>query len=139
VVNVVYHEFQMRRGFSIFLILTFALGPLSALADGSEDANLPACCRQLGAHHCAMSVHRAAIQAEAESDKTTSVDVPSTCPQYPGLAAMFAAPAPALAASPAAAGIAVATLLVWDGGREVILSAAMGTHAGRGPPQAHLS
>jgi hypothetical protein len=133
-----YHEFQMRRGLSIFLILTFALGPLSALADGSEDANLPACCRRAGAHHCAMSVHRVAMRAEAESEKTTSVGVPSTCPQYPGLAAMFAAPAPAPAASSAGAGIAIATLLTKDGGSEVILSVTLGALAGRGPPQPNL-
>jgi len=129
----------MRRGLSIFLILTFAFGPLSALADGSEDANLPACCRRAGAHHCAISMHRAAMRAKAESEKTTSIGVPPTCPQYPGLAAMFAAPAPALAASSARAGIAVATLRTGDGGHEVIFSATLGTHAGRGPPQADQS
>jgi hypothetical protein len=129
----------MRRGLSIFLILTFAFGPLSALADGSEDANLPACCRRAGAHHCAISMHRAAMRAEAESEKTTSIGVPSTCPQYPGLAAMFAAPAPALAASSASAAVAAATLRTGDGGHEVIFSATLGTHAGRGPPQADQS
>jgi hypothetical protein len=53
----------MRRVFSIFLILFFGLGPLSALVEGSDDASLPACCRRLGAHHCAMYAENMAMRA----------------------------------------------------------------------------
>ena len=60
----------MRRGFSIFLVLFFGLGPLSALVDGSEDASLPPCCRRHGAHHCAMYARIMAMRARPALDPT---------------------------------------------------------------------
>ena len=74
----------MRRGFSIFLILFFGLGPLSAFVDGSEDAGLPACCRRHGAHHCAMYAQIMAMRAGRGIDPTPSFSAPPTCPLYPG-------------------------------------------------------
>lgn len=44
----------MRRALTLAILLLFGLAPLSALMPGAEDAALPACCRRLGAHHCAM-------------------------------------------------------------------------------------
>lgn len=123
----------MRRSFSIFLILTFALGPLSALADGSEDANLPACCRRNGAHHCAISMHRAAMRAQADQERP-SLGVPGTCQYFPGVAAMFEATAPALTARTASvhdskeSAAAVAAL------NEAVIQSPMRAHATRGPP-----
>ncbi|MGP8251825.1 MAG: hypothetical protein ACLQHF_07305 [Terracidiphilus sp.] len=129
----------MRRGFSIFLILMFGLGPLSSLIDGSEDANLPACCRRHGAHHCAFEARIAASAEQAQSGKTPVVSAPMTCPSYPGAIALLSAPSQALAAASRHAGalqpfeyVQVATLTA-------PLSKPAQTHAGRGPPATNLS
>src|ERR1700691_5800547 len=86
---------QMRRGFSIFLIAFFGLGPLSVFID-SEDANLPPCCRRHQAHHCVIEMRMAAMVQDAASCKRRTVSAPMTCPAYPGAAPLFTAPAPAL-------------------------------------------
>jgi hypothetical protein len=123
----------MRRGFSIFLILFFGLGPLSVFID-SEDANLPPCCRRHGAHHCAM-----AMPGDAASGKMPMASAPMTCPEYPGVAALFAAPAPALTV--AADGLPV----LWKQARVALADYAAPeatpahAHAGRGPPTTTLS
>jgi hypothetical protein len=124
----------MRRSFSILLILFFGFGPLSVLID-SEDANLPACCRRHGAHQCAMT----AMLRDAASGKIPMASAPLTCPDYPGLAALFTAPPPALT-------VAEASLLVPREQALIALAdyAAPETipadiHAGRGPPSAALS
>jgi hypothetical protein len=123
----------MRRGFSIFLILFFGLGPLSVFID-SEDANLPACCRRHGAHHCAMAMRMAAIMRDAASGKMPMASAPMTCPEYPGAAALFTAPAPALTI--AAAGLPVprqqARVALADYAAPEATPTR--THAGRGPP-----
>ena len=128
----------MRRGFSIFLILFFGLGPLSVFID-SEDANLPACCRRHGAHHCAMAMRMAAIMRDAASGKMPMASAPMTCPEYPGAAALFTAPAPALTI--AAAGLPVprqqARVALADYAAPEATPARV--HAGRGPPQTNLS
>ena len=85
----------MRRSLSIFLILLFGFGPLSVLID-SQDANLPPCCRSHGAHHCAMSMRMAEMMREMSPEKRPMVGAPLTCPEYPGFAALFAGPIPAL-------------------------------------------
>jgi hypothetical protein len=128
----------MRRGFSIFLILFFGLGPLSIFID-SEDANLPPCCRRHGAHHCAMAMRMAAMMRDAASGNLPMVEAPPTCPDYPGLSALFAAPAPALTV--AAAGLPVlreqARVALADYAAPEATPAR--THAGRGPPLENLS
>jgi len=124
----------MRRGFSIFLILFFGLGPLSAFVDGSEDAGLPPCCRRHGAHHCAMAMRGAAMMREAASGKMPMVSAPLACPQYPGPAALFAAPVPALVV--AAAGLPGLRPQARVGLAENAASEATPSraYAGRGPP-----
>jgi hypothetical protein len=129
----------MRRGFSIFLILFFGLGPLSSTIDGSEDANLPLCCRRHGAHHCAMAMHMAAMRARAESGSTPAVSVPPTCPQFPGAAAMFATPASALMASAASAPDEIGPAHAFVGEPVAVFFAPSRAHAGRGPPEANLN
>jgi hypothetical protein len=128
----------MRRGFSIFLIAFFGLGPLSVLID-SEDANLPPCCRRHGAHHCAMAMRLAATMRDAASGKMPMAGAPMTCPEYPGAAALFAAPAAALTV--AAAGVPVAReqarVALADYAAPEATPARV--HAGRGPPQTKLS
>jgi hypothetical protein len=129
---------RMRRGFSIFLILFFGLGSLSVFID-SEDANLPACCRRHGAHHCAMDTRVAAVMRDAASGKMPMAGAPMTCPQYPGLAALLSPPTPALTVSV----IDHPTLLQQV--RVVLAEQAAPTttdasaHAGRGPPQTLFS
>jgi hypothetical protein len=88
----------MRRGFSIFLILFFGLGPLSAFVDNSADAGLPACCRRHGAHHCAMYAQIMAMRAGRGIDPTPGFSVPLTCPLYHGPTFSMLMPAHALTA-----------------------------------------
>jgi hypothetical protein len=123
----------MRRGFSIFLILFFGFGPLSVFID-SEDANLPACCRRHGAHHCALTMRMATMMRDAASSKTPMFSVPATCPEFPGTAARFTAPGPALTV--AATGLPIlreqARVALADYAAPEATPAR--THAGRGPP-----
>jgi hypothetical protein len=107
----------MRRGFSIFLILFFGLGPLSALVDGSADAGLPVCCRRHGAHHCALYAQIMAMRAGRGIDPTPGFSAPLTCPAaLAGLRPEFArAPAPAFE-------------------RMAAFSGPSRAYAGRGPP-----
>jgi hypothetical protein len=125
----------MRRGFSIFLILLFGLGPLSSLIDGSEDANLPACCRRHGAHHCVV----AAMAAQAQSGKTLMVSAPMTCPSYPGTVALMSTPAQALAASSRTGEALLQFEYVQVAAQSSPLSKPAQSHAGRGPPAPGLS
>jgi hypothetical protein len=89
---------QMRRGFSIVLVLIFCLVPPSALIDAGENASLPACCRRQGEHHCSTAVQRA-MKEKAESGSAPALAAPVACPDYPGSAAAFSTPRPALTVS----------------------------------------
>lgn len=71
----------MRRALSIFLVLFFAIGPLTALFGETDDARLPACCRRHGAHHCAMS--EAAMAQVILATGQHIFTAPSHCPLYP--------------------------------------------------------
>jgi len=127
---------EMRRGFSIFLILFFGLGPLSAFVDGSEDASLPACCRRHGAHHCAMAMQMAVMARIA--DPQPSFTAPLTCPYYPGPSMTILMPAHALAAK--ATGLQAEPLSTPAPVAEQaeVYFATSRAHAGRGPPAANL-
>jgi hypothetical protein len=73
----------VRRLIGITLLLLFSLpliSPVLALGASSE-ANLPACCRRNGAHHCAMRMH----QAESSGNGTTFSAIPQRCPAYPAM------------------------------------------------------
>jgi len=127
----------MRRGFSIVLMLVFGLMPLSPLIDGSEDVNLPACCRRHGAHHCAMNM--AAMRAMMATDRTPGFAAPLTCPYYPSAANAMSTPPPALTVSTAS----VAVLAAQPYGASAAPAAPASTpgrsHSGRGPPNEDLS
>jgi hypothetical protein len=129
---------QMRRGFSIFLIMFFGFGPLSVFID-SEDANLPSCCRRHGAHHCAMSTRMAAVMRDAASGEMRTVSAPLTCPEYPGMAALLAAPAPALTVAAAGLPVPREQTRVAHARNATPEATPAPTHAGRGPPAAALS
>ncbi|MGD0735288.1 MAG: hypothetical protein ABR976_09085 [Terracidiphilus sp.] len=122
---------EMRRTFSIFLILFFGLGPLAATLHADDDSSLPACCRRHGAHHCAMSGPAAML---AQSDGKPILTAPSTCPYFPGYT-VASSPAPlALAALP----ISLPALLAQPHSPITARAAArlsqLRTRAGRGPP-----
>jgi hypothetical protein len=72
----------MRRGVSIFLVLLFSLGPVSAALRANRDAGLPPCCRRLGAHRCAMSGAVGARVVAADSNRPI-LSAPSHCRYYP--------------------------------------------------------
>jgi len=129
----------MRRSFSIFLVLFFGFGPLSAFVDGSQDAGLPACCRRHGAHHCAMYAEIMAMRAGRGIDSTPSFSVPLTCPLYHGPALSMLIPAHALTA--AAAKLADQFTQPSAPAFEPIaaFSTPSHAHAGRGPPASDLS
>jgi hypothetical protein len=129
----------MRRGFSIFLILFFGLGPLSAFVDGSEDAVLAPCCRRHGKHHCAMDAQIMAMRAGRGIDLTPSFSAPITCPSYPGQSAAILMPAHALATAQAMACVALTSSMAPVRERLVARSITSRAHAGRGPPAANLS
>jgi hypothetical protein len=127
----------MRRGFSIMLVLLFALAPLApALHASAEDSSLPACCRRNGVHHCALAARAAQTRDEAQRGSSPTVSAPSTCPYYPGPATLSTGPAPALAGSatvpraPLKAAITPAPRSFAVGSRPAR------SHAGRGPPAA---
>jgi len=125
----------MRRGFSIFLILMFGLGPLSVLIDGSEDANLPACCRRHGAHHCAIAAQMAAMAGPGQTGKATTVSAPMTCPRYPGTLAMLSTPTQALVAPSRTSEELLALEFVLVARQASPHSKLVQAHAGRGPPE----
>ncbi len=128
----------MWRGFSIFLILLFGLGPLAAALPGSEDARLPPCCRRHGAHHCAMAMRMAAIMAQAKAGRPF-LTAPLTCPLYPQHATVLNAPVHALAV--ALAGLPVLLTQPHTPATECA-AARLGqprTRAGRSPPFASLA
>jgi hypothetical protein len=73
----------VRRLISIALLLIFSfplISPVLALA-ASSDANLPACCRRNGAHHCVMKVQ----QTESSGPGITLSSIPQRCPAYPAV------------------------------------------------------
>lgn len=123
----------MRRGFSIFLILFFGLGPLSSFVDGSEDASLPACCRRNGTHHCAMSMQMAAAMARFV-DPNPSFDIPLTCPDYPGPTLAILCPSHAIAIVPSALPASQVSVLVPVSESAAAYSTPSLSHSGRGPP-----
>lgn len=129
----------MRRGFSIFLVLFFGLGPLSALVDGSENASLPSCCRRHGEHHCAMNAQIMAMRALQGPDSRPVFDTPQTCPDYPGFSLTILVPAHA-------ATIAARNEVGWQAQsylapacQAAVTSLPLRAHAGRGPPDTDLS
>jgi hypothetical protein len=87
----------MRRVFSITLLIALlmpALAPSLSALTADPEANLPACCRSHGAHHCAM-MHWM-LQALGSKPMFT----PAPCPMYPTVAAVPQSAAFTLAAAP---------------------------------------
>lgn len=129
----VYDEVQMRRALSISLIMFFSFGPLAATLGASEDAGLPACCRRLGAHHCAMAMGMAAAMIDAAPGKAIFA-APATCPEFPGTAAATASSPQALTASPIGLPALLAQLHTPPATRAAARLSLIRTRSGRGPP-----
>jgi hypothetical protein len=127
----------MRRGFSIVLMLVLGLAPLSPLINGSEDVNLPVCCRRHGAHHCAMN--EGALRAMMATDRTPGFAAPQTCPAYPGPASAVVGPSPALAILEQVLTIPATRRLVSSHQSAAPASLLSDAHAVRGPPNNKLS
>lgn len=87
----------MRRGLSILFVLLFGFGPLAATLQAAEDAQLPACCRRNGSHHCAMSGESTA-KIVRHSPADPAFATPAHCPMYPGITRALVPPLHALAA-----------------------------------------
>jgi hypothetical protein len=76
---------QRLLALSLLLLFSFPLvSPLLALST-SSDANLPACCRRNGVHHCQMKVQ----QSNTSAHQTTVITVSMKCPFYPGSAILI--------------------------------------------------
>src|ERR1700722_640959 len=86
------HNPPMRRALSAFFVVLLGLAPLAFVFSASTDANLPACCRRHGTHHCTMFGGAA---NEQSSTRTSSFTGPSHCPLFPRHGS--AAPAPIFA------------------------------------------
>lgn len=72
---------SVRRLLALSLLLLFSfplVSPLLALST-SSDANLPACCRRNGAHHCQMKVPR----PDASGYQVSVSTISTKCPFYP--------------------------------------------------------
>jgi hypothetical protein len=139
-----YHQFQMRRALSILLVLFFGLGPLAATLGAEEDTSLPACCRRLGAHHCAMRMSDAsrmpdaATMADAASGKA-GLRAPATCPSLPDYAAATTSAPYALTALPVSLPGLLAQRHSPAAGRAAARLSQIRTRSGRAPPAASLA
>jgi len=120
----------MHRAITFLLTLIFSLGPLATALPGNDEARLPACCRRLGAHHCAMMM--------ANGSATPSFSAPMQCPDYPGTAPALIGSSHALIVIPVAVPelkwVNEPTLSV----QIMFVSRAGKAHSGRGPPALQL-
>lgn len=132
-------EFQMRRGFSIFLILLFSLGPLSAALQADDESRLPPCCRRHGTHHCSMSMRMAALMSQSASGGNPRVNAPATCPYFPGDAAGPASTSVAMTASPVSLLVLLAQAQSPAAGRATSRLSQIRTRTGRGPPASNFA
>lgn len=124
----------MRRGFSIFLVLFFGLGPLSAFVDSSADAGLPACCRRHGTHHCVLYAQIMAMRAGRGIDPTPGFSAPLTCPLYHGPTFSMLMPAHALTAAEASFHAEFTRTPALRFERMAAFYGPSRAYAGRGPP-----
>ena len=120
----------MRQALTAFLVLFFGLGPLTAVLPASDEARLPACCRRNGAHHCAMAMQMAAMDA----GHGPALSAPSHCPVYPGAAAALLSTVHAALVFPAALPAAASRFGPMASPLAAILSLRGRAVADRGPP-----
>lgn len=73
----------MRRTIAISLLMLFSWGLIAPVLAPDSEANLPACCRRNGKHHCAMRIM--AVLDNSQRGFTTITD---KCPCYPASASV---------------------------------------------------
>jgi hypothetical protein len=122
-----YGQACMRRLFSIPVILMLWLGPLAAVLPGTDESQLPFCCRRHGVHHCAM-----------DSDPTQNAGLafksPSRCTQFPATLAVPTSPALGLAASLTPSFVLAVSKYVPGASRDDARAGQIRAGADRGPP-----
>ena len=132
----------MKRLLSILLALLLGLAPslaalpagaLSRIMGSSDEANLPACCRRNGAHHCHMNAGQMRRMMAANSGETT-LAAPSCCPCYPRSVATSVSSEHALVARSVAQSNLLAGRRTAQSSRAAALVSARRTWPKRGPP-----
>lgn len=86
----------MRRAFASLLLVLFSFPLILPALRSDPSANLPACCRRAGQHHCAMP------DEGAPSDGLSSIA--ARCPMYPASGAAVVSFAQAVLTSEPRAG-----------------------------------
>ncbi|MGH9599911.1 MAG: hypothetical protein ACRD27_08600 [Terracidiphilus sp.] len=125
----------MQRGISIFLVLFFSLGPFAPLSQANEDANLPACCRRNGRHHCAINMQTmAAGMMLVPPGASPIAQAPSRCPYYPHNPTAWTTPIHALVPAPVDLPVPLAQPHSPAAARAAARLSQIRTRAGRGPP-----
>jgi hypothetical protein len=74
------HNARVRRVLASLLLAVFSFLPFAPILL-ADDSNLPACCRRLGAHHCAL----------ASMDTHSASLIQQRCAQFPSGSASLAA------------------------------------------------
>jgi hypothetical protein len=120
---------DLRRISAILLLLLFGLSLLSPLFGSDDDANLPACCRRGGKHHCSLD-SRKALESSGPAWRANS-----RCPSYPGFGAgtmqLVAGVTPSASAS---FELAAQTASCNSFELRILSSLCLRAHAKRGPP-----
>ena len=134
----------MRRGFSILLVLFFALGPVVAALQAENGSGLPACCRRHGQHRCAMDgrsdsdENSATAPPAAQTAHEASLSAPARCPFFPRAIAISVAPIHALAECAASLPESSSARLLANSSSPSLRTGVALLHFGRGPPSFHL-
>jgi hypothetical protein len=119
----------VRRFPAILLLALFSFSLLSPVSGSDSDANLPACCRLAGKHHCAMRMDG------GDSQSGPGFRANGKCPLYPSVVFSFGGFS-ALHLSPAASSV------IPDKGRtlrtqsvqSILHTLRARSHQKRGPP-----
>jgi len=125
----------MRRVPAILLVFLFSFPLIGPALFVDDDANLPACCRRDGKHHCAMMGMMDRDMAESPSSGPAVAALRTTCPFFPGGGAVLPHSGAALLAARQAAGVSIgcrfAARVQAEAGHRISFSR---SHQKRGPP-----
>jgi len=123
---------RMRRVPATLLVFLFSFSLIAPALSVDAQANLPACCRRGGKHHCAMMDRD---MAEAPSSGVAIDTLRVKCPFFPNGGATVPECGPALLTASQTAGVAVVSLIAdrtrTEAGYRISLSR---SHHKRGPP-----
>jgi hypothetical protein len=79
----------LRRLSAILLLALFCFSPIAPALIADSDANLPACCRRAGKHHCAMTG-----MAGGQTSSGPAFSSGGRCPYFPNSFAPATNPVP---------------------------------------------